>query len=49
MISDKSKIASSSLWQHPYVDVFKHFKILPVADWKSNKKQGEVNEIFVLQ
>ena len=35
-----------AVWQHPYVDVFKHFKVLPVADWKANKKQGDVTEAF---
>jgi hypothetical protein len=46
--NDKSKNASTtgglnaSLWQHPYVDVFKHFKIMPTSDWKANKKQGDV-------
>lgn len=35
-----------SVWQHPYVDVFKHFKLLPVADWKQNKRQGDVSEAF---
>ena len=34
------------VWQHPFVDVFKHFKVLPVADWKQNKKQGDVTETF---
>jgi len=29
------------------VDVFKHFKVSPGADWKQNKKQGDVEEIFV--
>ena len=49
MISDKTKTsAAGSLWQHPYVDVFKHFKIMPTSDWKANKKQGDVQEIFVL-
>jgi hypothetical protein len=28
------------------VDVFKHFKVLPV-DWKQNKRQGDVQEYFV--
>ena len=28
------------------MDVFKHFKVLPVADWKANKKQGNVTEEF---
>lgn len=36
-----------NIWQHPYVDVFKHFKIFPTQDWKINKKQGDVTEIFV--
>ena len=27
-----------TVWQHPFVDVFKHFKVLPFADWKMNKK-----------
>lgn len=35
-----------AVWQHPFVDVFKHFKILPVADWKANKRQGDVQEAF---
>lgn len=42
-----SGAANASLWQHPYVDVFKHFKIMPTSDWKANKKQGDVQEIFV--
>jgi hypothetical protein len=36
-----------NIWQHPYVDVFKHFKIFPTQDWKINKKQGDVTELFV--
>ena len=36
-----------NMWQHPFVDVFKQFKILPVQDWKVNKRQGDVSEIFV--
>jgi len=35
----------ASLWQHPYVDVFKHFR-LDKNDWKQNKKHGDVQEIF---
>ena len=35
-----------TVWQHPYVDVFKHFKVLPVQDWKANKKHGDVQEAF---
>ena len=33
---------NQTLWQHPYVDTFKHFKIMPTSDWKANKKQGDV-------
>jgi hypothetical protein len=33
------------LWQHPFVDVFKHFK-LDKSDFKQNKKHGDVQEIF---
>ena len=36
-----------NVWQHPYVDVFKHFKLMPTQDWKQNKKQGDVQEYFV--
>ena len=51
--NDRSKNTSTAsgagaLWQHPYVDVFKHFKIMPTSDWKANKKQGDVSEIFVI-
>jgi hypothetical protein len=42
-----SSQSSGGLWQHPYVDVFKHFKVLPGGDWRANKKQGDVQEIFV--
>ena len=35
-----------TVWQHPFVDVFKHFKILPVQDWKANKRHGDVQETF---
>ena len=35
-----------TVWQHPFVDVFKHFKVLPVQDWKANKRQGNVTEAF---
>jgi len=34
------------LWQHPFVDLFKHFKVIPASDWKLNKKQGDVEEYF---
>jgi len=36
--STNSVCSKQSLWQHPQVDVFKHFKILPNADWRQNKK-----------
>ena len=38
---------NTNLWQHPYVDVLKHFKLLPGSDFKLNKKAGDVNEYFV--
>ena len=34
------------VWQHPFVDVFKHFKVCPISDWKANKKQGDVQDSF---
>ena len=43
----KAEQENTNLWQHPYVDVFKHFKVQPGSDWKGNKKQGEVSEYFV--
>ncbi|XP_035694518.1 WD repeat-containing protein 90-like [Branchiostoma floridae] len=33
----------SKLWQHPYVNVFKH---LNVAEWKKASKEGEVSTIM---
>ena len=42
---DRAEKESSVLWQNPYVDVFKHFGVLP-GDWKQNQKRGEVNEYF---
>ena len=45
--SSSQGTAQGALWQHPYVDVFKYFKVSPGADWKQNKKQGDVSEIFV--
>lgn len=33
----------SQLWQHPYVNVFKH---LDIASWKKATKEGEVNAIM---
>lgn len=41
-----SSTANAGLWQHPYVDLFKHFKVAPNSDWRQNKKQGDVQEIF---
>ena len=43
----KAEQENSNLWQHPFVDVFKHFKLLPGSDWKANRKQGDVTEYFV--
>lgn len=37
---------AANLWQHPFVDVFKHYKLLPAQDWRANKKQGSVTEEF---
>ena len=36
--SETQSNAIKTVWQHPYVDVFKHFKLQPVSDWKQNKK-----------
>lgn len=46
-ILEKAQKENSNLWQHPFVDVLKHFKILPGSDWKQNKKVGDVTEYFV--
>lgn len=46
-MKEKAEAENSSLWQHPFVDVFKHFRLLPGGDWKQNKKQGGVEEYFV--
>ena len=46
-MKEKHEQENANLWQHPFVDVFKHFKILPGSDWKQNKKQGDVQEYFV--
>ena len=45
-LREKAEQENQNLWQHPFVDLFKHFKVLP-ADWKQNKKQGDVQEYFV--
>jgi hypothetical protein len=42
-----SSLGMKNLWQHPFVDVFKHFKVMPNSDWRLNKKQGSVSEEFV--
>lgn len=34
----------TELWQHPFVDVFKHFD---VWEWKIAKKVGDVTEELV--
>ena len=46
-MKEKAEQENSALWQHPFVDVFKHFRLLPGSDWKQNKKQGGVEEYFV--
>lgn len=46
-LKQKAAQANATLWQHPFVDVLKHFKVLPGNDWKLNKKQGGVEEYFV--
>lgn len=43
----KAEQENTNLWQHPFVDVLKHFKLLPGSDWKLNKKAGDVEEYFV--
>jgi len=30
----KAEAENTNLWQHPFVDVLKHFKLLPGSDWK---------------
>ena len=46
-MQQKAQADNNSLWQHPFVDVLKHFKLLPGSDWKLNKKAGDVQEYFV--
>lgn len=46
-MKEKAEQENSNLWQHPFVDVFKHFKLLPGSDFKQNKKVGDVQEYFV--
>lgn len=46
-MKERTEQENANLWQHPFVDVFKHFKVMPGSDWKLNKRQGEVNEYFV--
>jgi hypothetical protein len=45
-MKERTEQENANLWQHPFVDVFKHFKVMPGSDWKLNKRQGEVNEYF---
>lgn len=44
---EKADQANLNLWQHPFVDVLKHFKVLPGNDWRLNLKKGDVSEYFV--
>ena len=46
-LQQKAEQENSNLWQHPFVDALKHFKLLPGSDFKLNKKAGDVNEYFV--
>jgi histidinol-phosphate/aromatic aminotransferase/cobyric acid decarboxylase-like protein len=32
-LKERAEQENQNLWQHPYVDVFKHFKVMP-CDWK---------------
>ncbi|XP_072416196.1 WD repeat-containing protein 90 isoform X2 [Chiloscyllium punctatum] len=40
---DKPKIVSESVWQRPYVNVFKHFKL---EEWKKSTKEGDVTAVM---
>jgi len=35
---------AKKLWQVPYVDVFKHFCVLPLTFGEANLKRGDVSE-----
>ena len=35
-----------SVWQHPYVNAFKHFNI---SSWKKSTKEGEVSTVMVIK
>jgi hypothetical protein len=37
-MKEKAEAENTTLWQHPFVDVFKHFRLLPGSDWKQNRK-----------
>jgi hypothetical protein len=37
-MKEKAEQENTTLWQHPFVDVFKHYRLLPGSDWKQNKK-----------
>lgn len=41
----RSNNMEDNFWQHPYVDVFKHYNI--GTDWKRTEKKGDVKEYLV--